>query len=145
MLFSMMSMIFLLEGITIAVFWPFVSQAHRVLTLCGHPSSFDTHPTRTRALARGWTNDRYRCSWTFAKLFPYAFGLLCSDTVLHFTFVSSMFYVTVHFWFELSTPVHMTFGVVPLSPTVMFPFLFISRSPSELNSRPSSLRPFLLV
>ena len=34
-----------------------------------------------------------------------------------------MFYVTVHFWFELSTPVHVTFGVVPLSLTVMLSFL----------------------
>ena len=53
---------YMLITITIAVFWPFVSQARRVLTSCGHPSSFDTHPTRTRALARSWTNDRYRCS-----------------------------------------------------------------------------------
>ena len=131
--------------ITIAVFWPFVSQACRVLTLCGHPSYLDTHPTRIRALACGWTNNHYCCSRTFAKLFLYAFRLLCSDTVLHFTLVSSMFYVPVHFWFELPTLDHVIPGVVPLSPTVMFPFPFISRSPSELNSRPSSLRPFLLV
>ena len=118
----------------IAMFWPFMSQARHVLTLCGHPSHLDTHPTRTRALACSWTNDCYHCSRTFAKLFLYAFGLLCSDTVLHFTFVSSMFYVPVRFWFELLTLDHVILGVVPVSLTVMLPFSFISRSPSKLNS-----------